>query len=398
MSQLLEGLKIVAMEHMEAMPAASVWLADWGAEVIKVEPLQGEKWRGGRKIAGNWAFHLLNRNKQSLALNLKSEQGMAILYKLVGQADVFLSNYQLGALKGLKADYESLAKINPGLVYAFLSGYGTEGPDKDERGYDFTAAWARAGFQYLIGEPETPPASERGGMMDRTTAPHVVAGVCAALLHKARTGKGQLIEVSIYRSAVWTLALDIENCLAGRSIERSSRKKPMTPMINSYRAADDRWFELAMLPTDYTWPDVFASIGRPELTDDPRFGTDEARMAHTEELVAILDEAYATKPMAEWDRIFRKYNFIYAPIKSPAEVITDPQAIANDFFGEIKHPEGNIRVVNSPVRFVQNPAEIRTPAPETGQDNEKVLRSLGYGEEEIRRLREEGIVPQDSSR
>ena len=392
MSNLLEGVKVIAVEHMEAMPAASVWLADWGAEVIKVEPLQGEKWRGGRKTADNWAFHLLNRNKKSLALNLKTDEGRDILYRLVKTADVFLSNYQLGALKGLKADYESLKKINPGLVYAFLSGYGTEGPDKDERGYDFTAAWARAGFQYLLGEPGTPPAAERGGMMDRTTAPHVVAGVCAALLHKAKTGEGQLLEVSIYRSAVWTVALDIENTLAGRPAERTSRKKPMTPMINHYRTKDDRWFELAMLPVDYTWTDVFKAIDRPELEHDPRFSDDKARMEHTEELVAVLDEAFAGKTCDEWETIFKRYNFIFAKIKSPSEVITDEQAIANDFFADVPHSEANIRVVNSPVRFVQNPASVRTPAPEVGQDNESILRQAGYTQEEIEGIRQRGVM------
>lgn len=392
MSQMLEGLKVISMEHMEAMPAASVWLADWGAEVIKVEPLQGEKWRGGRKTSGNWAFHLLNRNKQSLALNLKTEQGRDILYKLVGQADVFLSNYQLGALNGLGCDYDSLKKINPGLVYAFLSGYGTRGPDKDRRGYDFTAAWARSGFQYMMGEPDGPPVRERGGMMDRTTAAHVVAGVCAALLHKTRTGEGQLLELSLYRSAVWTLALDIEHCLAGHEVVKTARSETFTPMINPYRTGDGRWFQLAMLNSDFTWPDFCRMISRPELEADTRFLTMEGMVDNGEELVAIMDEAFGEKTMNEWEAIFREYNVIYEVIQSPSEVINDPQAIANDFFAEIEHSEGNIKVINSPVRFVQNPAEVRTPAPETGQDNERILKSIDYNPEEIQGLREQGIV------
>ncbi|MBN2238974.1 MAG: CoA transferase [Dehalococcoidales bacterium] len=396
MAGLLDGIKVVSMEHMEAMPAASVWLADWGADVIKVEPVQGEKWRGGGRgmpTSQNWSFQLLNRNKRSLALNLKTDEGMEILYKMVKDADVFMSNYQLGALKGLKADYETLKKINPGLVYAFLSGYGTEGPDKDERGYDFTAAWARAGFQYIIGEPGDPPAKEPGGIMDRTTAPHAVAGICAALLHREKTGEGQYLEIAIYRSAVWTLALDIEGCLSGRTVERTSRTNPMIPMINAYRAADDRWFQLAMLPADFTWPDVYKSIGRPELETDARFATDEARMENTEELVKILDEEFAKKTFDEWNTIFKKYDFIFAPIKSPAEVITDPQAIANNFFGEIEHPDGNITVVNSPVKFVQNPASLRSPAPEVGEHNDTLLAGLGYSSEDIAGLRERGIIP-----
>jgi crotonobetainyl-CoA:carnitine CoA-transferase CaiB-like acyl-CoA transferase len=202
MKNILEDVKVVSLEHMEAGPAATVWLADWGAEVIKVESLQGERWRGGGKITDNWAFQLLNRNKKSLSVNLDTDQGRDIFYKLVKKSDVFISNYQLGTLKKLNADYDSLKKVNPGIIYALLTGYGTQGPDKNERAYDFTAAWARAGFQYIMGEPDSAPVRQRGGMMDRTAASHLVAGICAALFHKEKTGEGQLVEVSLYHSGV----------------------------------------------------------------------------------------------------------------------------------------------------------------------------------------------------
>jgi crotonobetainyl-CoA:carnitine CoA-transferase CaiB-like acyl-CoA transferase len=404
MTSILDGIKVVSMEHMEAIPAASVWLADWGAEVIKVEPLQGEKWRGGQLPKsgprwvelGNglvsWGFQLLNRNKKSLALNLKTDKGRDILYELIKKADVFMSNYRLGALKNLKADYDTLKKINPGLIYAFLSGYGTVGPDKDERGYDYTAGWARSGFQYMLGEPGEVPPRERGGMMDRTTAPHVVAGVCASLLHREKTGQGQMLEISLYRSAVWTLALDIESNLVGKLASKDVRTKAQNPMINSYRAKDDCWFELAMLPDDYTWADVCKALEKPELEADSRFNSLEARSENCEELIRIMDEVFATRTIDEWDKIFKKYNFIYARIQSPAEVIVDPQAIANDFFTDLNHPAGKMKVINTPVKFNQNPASVRTPAPEIGQDNEEILRGLGYSPEDIAVIRDQGII------
>ncbi len=392
MKSLLDGVKVVSLEHMEAAPAASVWLADWGAEVIKIESLQGEKWRGGSDVADNWAFQLLNRNKKSLSLNLATDQGIDIMYNLIKKSDVFISNYRLDTLKKLKADYNSLIKVNPGIIYAFISGYGTKGPDKDERAYDFTAAWARAGFQYIMGEPDSAPVRQRGGMMDRTAASHIVAGICAALLHKERTGEGQLVEVSLYHSAVWTLALDIELCLMGRPAVKRSRTNPVTPMINSYRAKDDRWFQLAMPSNNDTWSNIFKIIEKPELKTDPRFYSYSERRQNSEELVRLLDEAFESKTMGEWEKIFKEYKIIFSIIQSPDEVITDPQAIANDFFTEIDHPEGNIKLINTPVRFVQNPALVKNPAPESGQDNDEILLNLGYSMEDIAVKREQGII------
>ena len=392
MENILDGVKVVSLEHMEAAPAASVWLADWGAEVIKVESLQGERWRGGSKVADNWAFQLLNRNKKSLSVNLTTSQGIDILNNLIKKSDVFISNYQPDTLKKLKADYDSLNEVNRSIIYALLTGYGTKGPDKDERAYDFTAAWARAGFQYIMGEPGNAPVRQRGGMMDRTAASHVVAGICAALLHKERTGKGQLVEVSLYHSAVWTLALDIELCLMGRPAAKRSRDNPVTPMINSYHAKDGRWFQLAMPSNNDTWINIFKIIEKPELETDPRFSSYQARRENTGELVRILDEAFKSKTVDEWERLFKEYKFIFSIIKSPAEVITDPQAIANGFFTEIDHPEGKIKLINTPVRFVQNPALVRNPAPEIGQDTDDILLDLGYSPEDIATKREQGII------
>ncbi|UCD09983.1 MAG: CoA transferase [Dehalococcoidales bacterium] len=392
MENMLDGVSVVSLEHMEAAPAASVWLADWGAEVIKVESLQGERWRGGSEVADNWAFQLLNRNKKSLSLNLATNQGREILYNLIKKSDVFISNYQLDTLNKLKVDYDSLNEVNHTIIYALLTGYGTKGPEKDERAYDFTAAWARAGFQYIMGEPNSPPVRQRGGMMDRTAASHLVAGICAALLYKERTGQGQLVEVSLYHSAVWTLALDIELCLMGRPAVKRSRTNPVTPMINSYRAKDNRWFQIAMPSNNDTWSDIFLIIEKPELVTDPRFNSNKTRRENTEELVRILDEVFESKTSDEWERIFKEYKFIFSIIKSPDEVITDPQAIANGFFSEIDHQEGKIKLINTPVGFVQNPAFVKNPAPEIGQNNDDILLNLGYSVGDIAVKREQGII------
>jgi crotonobetainyl-CoA:carnitine CoA-transferase CaiB-like acyl-CoA transferase len=393
------------MELMEATPAASVWLADWGADVVKVEPLAGEQFRGmpggGAKVGGdvsrgapgvNPRFQLLNRNKRSLAVDLKQPAGREIVYRLVKKTDVFMSNNELGALDRLKMDYGTLSGINPRLVYAFINAYGTEGPDRDGPGYDRVSAWARAGFQYSIGEPGSIPPSQRSGMMDRTVAPHLVAGVMAALWHRERTGQGQKLGVSLFHSAVWTIAGDIEMALAGEPMARDDRTRAANPLWSSYRTRDGRWLCLGMLRPDPYWGPFCRVIERPELESDPRFVDAENRRRNCGELIGLLDEIFATRDVAEWEVRCRAHDLIFARVQSPTEVTTDPQALANGFFAELDHPAGLLRVVASPVRFYQDPAAVRTAAPEVGQHTEEILRDNGYAAAEIDALREQKVI------
>jgi len=399
MAGILEGLKVVSMGQIVVIPAASSTLADWGAEVIKLEPLTGEMHRGLRRAQSietgeiNWVMQVLNRNKKSLALNLKSEPGLEIFYKLIQQSDIFLYNYELSSLKKLKIDYATLSQINPRLIYAAVSGYGSVGPDKDERGYDFTAGWARSGMMYLIGEPGTPPAPQRVGIIDSMTGAHLVGAICAALLQREKTGKGQEIEISLYHTAVWSLCVDIQAALAGNVPVKHDRTKAQNPIWNSYRTRDDRWFWLAMLQPDPAWPGFCQAIERPELENDPRFNSLEARRENCEELIHIIDEVLATRTMAEWEKRFKEHDCMYGRVQTPVEVTTDPQALANDFFVEVEHSSaGKIRLVSTPVKFSQNPATIKSPCPELGQHNEEILLDLGYSWDDIARFKEQGVI------
>jgi crotonobetainyl-CoA:carnitine CoA-transferase CaiB-like acyl-CoA transferase len=399
MAGILEGLKVVSMGQIVAIPAASSTLADWGAEVIKLEPLTGEMHRGLRRAQSietgeiNWVMQVLNRNKKSLALNLKSEPGLEIFYKLIKQSDIFLYNYEFGSLKKLKIDYATLSQVNPGLIYAVVNGYGSVGPDKDERGYDYTAGWARSGMMYLIGEPGTPPAPQRVGMIDSAAGAHLVGAICAALLQREKTGKGQEIEVSLYHTAVWTLCVDIQTALAGNVPVKHDRTKAQNPIWNSYRTRDNRWFWLAMLQPDPAWPGFCRAIERLELENDPRFDSMEARRENCEELIHIIDEVLATKTMAEWEKRFKEYDCMYGRVQTPVEVTTDPQALANDFFVEVEHSSaGKLRLVSTPVKFSRNPATIKSPCPELGQHNEEILLDLGYGWDDIANLKEQGVI------
>ncbi len=405
MTGVLDGLKVLEMGHVVAVPGAATMMAEWGADVIKIEPLAGELYRGTRTIQGadriikskggevDWIIQLLNRSKRSLALDLKQEAGRNILYKLVRQSDVFLSNYELGALEALKADYATLSRLNPGLIYGILTGYGTTGPDKDERGFDYSAAWARSGMQFLIGEPGGTPPPQRPGMMDMATAGYLTAGILAALLDRQKTGKGQKLEISLYHTAVWLIAQDIQGALVNRPIPKHEHAGVPNPLWNNYRTKDNRWLQLVMLQSDLFWGNFCRALGHPELEKDPRFLNMNAREVNNVALIRRLDEIFASRDANEWQQRLKAMNCVFSRVASPAEVIADPQALANSFFSDIEHPAaGQMRLVNPPVKFPDKPAAVKGPAPEVGQDTEDILLELGYGWEDIALFKDSGII------
>jgi crotonobetainyl-CoA:carnitine CoA-transferase CaiB-like acyl-CoA transferase len=406
MSGILEGLKVLEMGHVVAAPAASVMMADWGAEVIKLEPLTGDMARGiGTPLTeeektraqeqGNigYYFQFLNRGKRGIALNLKEEMGKLILYRLVNWADIFMSNYEKSTLDKLGASYEALSKVNPRIIYGLLTGYGTVGPDKDERGFDYSAGWARSGLMYMIGEPDSIPPPQRGGMMDRVAGSHMVAGVLAALYHRDRTGQGQNVEFSLYHSGVWTDAEDYGAVLNGREPVKHSRAAARNPLWNNYRTKDDKWFWAAMLQPDLSWGNFCRALDHPEWENDEKYGSREQRFAHCEELIRFIDQILLTKTMAEWEVIFRQHDIIYGRVASPQEVFTDPQAIANNFFVDLHHPaKPDAKVVMTPVKFVQNPAEVKACAPEIGQHTEEILLEMGYTWDDIAQLKVKNVI------
>jgi len=230
-------------------------------------------------------------------------------------------------------------------------------------------------------------------MMDRVAAAYAVAGILAALLHREKTGEGQEIEFSLYHTGVWTLASDIQSALIGLPAPKHDRTKARNPIWNTYRTKDDRWLWLSMLQSDNHWPDFCRAIGKPGLENDPRFNTMETREQNCEELVRILDETFSTKNTEEWERFLRKNNCIYARVQTPLEVTTDPQAVANDFFADMVHPiGGEMKLVTTPINFHQNPASIRTHAPEIGQHTEETLLGLDYSWDNIVELKEQGVI------
>ena len=396
MAGILEGTRVIDMGHFVAVPSGAAVLGDWGADVLKVEPLSGEPQRGAMALSQtsvNWRFEVHNRNKRSIALNLKEDSGRDILYALARESDVFMSNYELATLMRLRLDYSTLSEVNPRLVYAVLTGYGTAGPDRDRRGFDMAAAWARTGMQYLLTESGKSPPQQRGGVLDRTVGFQMVAGIIAALLHRDRTGQGQLLELSLYHSGVWALAADLQIALGGLPLEVHDRTRALNPLVNQYRTRGDRWLQLAMLQSDLSWHDFCQAVERPDLEADPRFSGMQARAEHCQELISILDEVFARRSLEEWDNRLREHDCIYGLVRAPEEVIADPQALANNFFEEVEHPvAGPTKIVTTPVKFDQTPAALRRAAPETGQHTEEVLLELGYNWDDIARFKEEGVI------
>ena len=406
MSGVLEGLKVLEMGHVVAVPAASATMADWGADVIKVEPLTGDLARGiglpitPEQIAAappyaviGMYFQVLNRGKRGIALNLKTEDGKKAFFKLVAWADVFMSNYEVGTLARLGADYESLVKINPAIIYAVLTGYGTVGPDKDERGFDYSAAWARSGLMHMMASPRGIPPPQRGGMMDRVVGAHIEGGVMSALFHRNRTGQGQKLELSLYHTGVWTATEDIAPALRGFEPLRHNRKTAGNPIWNNYKTKDGRWFWLANLQPDLTWGGFCRSMGHPEWETDARFNTNAARFENSAELIRLIDAEMTKKTMKEWEDIFRQNQVIYGRVQTPMEVVNDPQALANGFFTPLLHPDfPEIKVITTPVKFQQNPSEVTGPAPELGQNTEEILLGLGYSWEDIAKMKKEQVI------
>jgi len=405
MKGILEGLRIIEMGHVAAIPMAGSMLAEWGADVIKLEPLVGEISRHNAKSYGvsnevdlngnvvNYVFELHNRSQRAIAIDLKKQAGMEALLKLVKKADIFMSNYEVDAMKNLGMDYASLSKVNPRLIYGFLTGYGIAGPDKDERGFDVTAAGARSGIQYMSADPSAPPPPQRFAIMDKTAAAYLVSGMLAAIIHRDRTGKGQEIDISLYHTGVWSMSTDMQAAIAGHPYPRHNHAKAGNVLVNNYCAKDGKWFLLFSPLLEIPWAEFCEGLGRSDLENDPRFNSDEKREENRENLIKELDKAFATKDLKEWETWFKEKNIIFGRIQTPSEVLKDPQARENGFFSEIDYGnQAKMETVNFPVNFHQNPASIKGPAPELGQHTEEVLLDLGYDWDQLSTLRENGVI------
>ena len=397
----MRGVKVVEIGVWVAGPSAGGVLADWGAEVVKVEPPNGDpyRWvfgagRPGAPAMYNAAFEYDNRGKRSIALDIESEDGRRIVSQLVGGADVFLTNMRTRALERWGLDHETLCAAHPRLVYASVTGYGTTGPDKDRASYDFGGFWARSGIAAALTQPGSPPPAQRGGMGDHSTAIGLTAGIAAALFERERTGKGQWVSTSLFRAGLFVLGWDTSMALRSVPLRLGMRRDAAAnPAFNSYADSEGSWFWLLGLEGDRHWPGLVRAVGRPELADDPRYATVASRMQHGPELVQILDAVFATAPLAHWAAAFDREDVWWAPVQTTEQVLTDPQAEAAGAFVEGPVPEGTARLVATPVDFSESRWAVGGPSPELGQHTEEVLLELGYDWDGIIGLKEAGVIP-----
>lgn len=403
MAGVLEGVKVIELATWAAAPAGGGIMADWGAEVIKVEdPDGGDPFRGflstgvgaATSSAINGSFDSDNRNKKSIAVDIRTPAGREIVYRLVAQADVFLTNFRPAAIERYGMSYSLLKARNPRLIYVGVTGYGPVGPEKDRAAYDYAGFWARSGIMATIGEPDAPPPGQRPGMGDHTTSLAVVAATTAALFARARTGGGQEVQLSLFRIGMWVDSMDIQTALLSRQdVPRLSRTAVGNPLFNAYRAKDGKWFQLVMLQSDRHWPVLCKTIGRTDLARDARFVDAAARRTHGQALVAILDTELATKTRAEWAAIFDAAGLFWGPVQTVEDVIHDPQARANGAFVSVDHPSGQtIEMVATPIDFGATPAQTLRAAPELGQHTEEVLLAAGYTWKDLARLKEQGVI------
>jgi formyl-CoA transferase len=395
---IFSGLKVVELSSFVAAPAAAVILSDFGADVIKVEPPSGDPWRFGNHIPPQpaakdpYQFHLNNRNKRGLVLDLKSPSAQPILEKLVKWADVFIVNTPHPARKKLKLEYDDVAQWNPRLIYADLTGFGDKGPDADLPGFDITSYWARSGLLSMTRDAGVPPTLPVGGSGDNATAVGIYSAIVTALYRRERTGKGSHVTTSLLAEGVWSASVSIQGALSGAKFYAPhDRKNPASAAFNVYQASDGTWFVLIVTPDKLEA--VAKCIGRTDLLTDPRFSDPAKLVANMPELTAILDEVFGAQPMAHWYDIFSGVHVTFGAVRGPEEVINDPQLRANDIVIPIEGAGDNITsTISSPIQIHGVTKVSAKRAPEIGEHNEQILKELGFDPKQIDSFVASGVL------
>ncbi len=396
----LEGVKVVEMGLWIAGPSAACILADWGAEVIKIEPVTGDPLRGllsagaGIDVPINPPFDLDNRGKRSIALNLETEGARSIARALIDRADIFVTNVRPRVLEAAGLTYDETQRSNPGLIYCQMGGYGPDGPNRDRAAYDIGAFWSRGGVAASLTPADHEFPQQRVGMGDHMAGTAAAGAICAALVARAQTGEGQRVSVSLIRVGAYMCGSDLS--VAARidiDVPPYDRRHAINPIINCYQAGDGSWFWLLLLQADRHWPDLCRAIERPDLQADARFADIIARRENAVALVEELDRVLATKTLAEWGDIFDREDVWWAPVNSVHDMLTDPVAQEAGVFVDVPTAEGPVRGVATPADFHGTPWQTRGFPPEVGQHTEEVLLELGHDWEQIVALKEGGVIP-----
>jgi len=379
----MEGINVVELGVWVAGPATGGILADWGADVIKIEPPTGDPGRLFGRMLGldidvSPPFEMDNRSKRSIVLDLRTDDGRATALELISGADVFVTNVRPGALRRLGLDFGSLAADYPRLVYGLITGYGETGPDADRAAYDIAAFWARGGLAHLLTRPGDTPPFQRGGMGDHMAGMTLAAAICAALVARDRTGTGQLVSTSLYRQGAYTVSFDLNTYLmSGQPIAIGQRESMGNPCMNNYAAGDGHRFWIVGLEAERHWPALCRAIGRTDWLSDPRFSSARSRAVNAVELIAELDQIFATKPLDEWAEVFAaEPDFFWSPINTIEDVVADEQFHAAGGLVDVPDGQAAVSMVATPADFHGTPWAPRSTAPTLGQHTDEILAEL----------------------
>ncbi|GMU47622.1 MAG: CoA transferase [Porticoccaceae bacterium] len=398
---LLDGIRVVELSTFVFGPGSTAVLGDFGADVIKVEaPGLGDPFRHAHNsppfmpLDFAYMWQQDNRNKRSIALDLKDPDGRAALLALVRDADVLVTNFPPKVLAKLKITYEDLQPENPRLIYGQITGYGELGPDADKPGFDGNAYWARTGLMDVVRTAEADPSLPAAAMGDHPSAMTMFAGVMTALYRRERTGQGTKVSTSLMANGLWAASAMLAGVLAGTApFQRSSRVAPRNALLNQYRTADDRWLSIIVLQEDKNWPAFATAIERTDLITDPRFAQKTDRHANAKELAAILDAEFRSRTFEDWSPRLLAQGVTFSLVATMEEVIDDPQAQLNDMLVEVAgHTHGRRQAINSPFWLRDAPKVPARLGPELGAQGREILREAGYGEVDIERLVARGVL------
>ena len=406
----LDGIRIVDWTVWQQGPVASAMLGDLGADVIKIE--ERERGDGGRAMLAfddgkSPYWEMNNRNKRSLAIDLKNPEGVELVRRLIDKSDVFIQNFRPSIAEKVGLDYETLKARNPKLVYAAASAFGAEGPEQRSRAYDLLGQ-ARSGLLLRTGhedEPDTPD----GGMADQMGAIMLAYGALVGLMARERHGIGQKVDTSLLGSMMWLRGLPVvlelmkQDGRVARSefskhtkAAKPTRTDPGNPLWNTFKCGDGRWMALACVATDPHWPVVMEALDNPpELVNQPAYGDHWGRCAHAREITAVLDRIFASQPRDHWlQRMVGRSDLPVCAINTTEEAANDPQAVLNGYVTTLDHPSyGQIKLPGFPVKLSETPARIRRQAPQFGEHTEEVLiELLGLDWDELTALRDRRVI------
>mgnify|MGYP001160948680 FL=1 len=396
---LFADLKVLDVGSWIAAPVATTMLADYGAQVIKVEaPDLGDGYRNFADMPGspdadtNYTWHMDNRNKRSISLNLKSEEGRKILRQMVSECDVYVTNLPQPMRRQWQLTYDDLAAVNPSMIYASLTAYGEKGPERDREGFDLVAYWSRSGLMDLVHAPGAPPGPALPGMGDHPTAVTLYAGIVTALLKRAQTGQGSHVHTSLMANGVWSASCIAQGVFADADFTNyfANQSRQFTRLL--YEASDGRWLQFSMVRTDDEVDALFVAIDRPDLLIDPRFATSEARLENGEALKAELIKAIAERPSGQWMDVFADSGVPAALVGQVADLAQDQQVIENAMAIPAPMGSGMQRMIKHPLNIDGLATREHMPAPEQGQHSSEVLLELGYTSEQVAKLREDGVI------